>query len=76
MKFVFMNHRIRQPRPSGPVIVCQSNVGTEEANHFDLMLNGVKIGSVRYSGRGLKACETHHVRAWVELDDSVTVEAR
>jgi hypothetical protein len=91
MKYIFMNHRIRQKRPRNPVIVCQShplidgcapdpsnlllgNASTTiESNHFDLMVGSVKIGSVRFSQRGLAACETHEVRAWVELEDGVSV---
>jgi hypothetical protein len=71
-QYVFMNEKIRQKKPCGPVIVVQDGAGAQyEANAFDLIFEGVLIGRVRYDRAGLDACETHEVKAWVELADGV-----
>jgi hypothetical protein len=73
-QYVFMNEKIRQKKPCGPVIVCQDGDGAQtEANAFDLVVNGVLVGRVRYDRAGLDVCETHDVKAWVELADTVDV---
>lgn len=73
-KYVFMNHRIRQKSPRKPVIVCQWPQGTQEANSFDLVVEGKGvIGRIVYDRKGLDAVETHEVKAWVELYDVVEV---
>jgi hypothetical protein len=72
-QFVFMNHRIREKKPSGPVIVVQHAGVQRESNDFILMFRGQPIGRVVFPGHPLDAVETHEVRAWVELDDDVEV---
>lgn len=74
MQFIFMNHKIRQVKPDGPVIVCQDAHGKQrEANRFALVVNGQTIGWVEYVPTGLEAVESHDVKAWVELFDFVEV---
>jgi hypothetical protein len=75
MQFIFMNERIRSKNPKKPVIVCQAEGGTREANEFTLRIGDVVIGRVVYSKDGLDVCDTHEVKAWVELNDNVDVVA-
>ena len=75
MQFLYMNHRIRDKKPAGPVIVCQGEEGTREANEFVLRIGNVVIGRVVFDPHGLDACNTHEVKAWVELNDHVDVIA-
>jgi hypothetical protein len=80
MKYVYMNERIREPKPNKPVIVVM-NVGANvpdsergtvrEANEFEIVAFGQPIGRVKFSPKGLAACTTHEVRAWVEFEDDV-----
>ena len=70
-KYVYMNHRIRDPKTKGPVIVLQTEGGVREANEFEIQFRGQPIGRVKFSPKGLAACETHEVRAWVEFEDDV-----
>lgn len=76
-QFIYMNERIREKSPRKPVIVAQDDLyGTarvREANAFDLWHHGEKIGRVVFDPKGLAACETHDVKAWIEFDDLVTV---
>jgi hypothetical protein len=73
-RYIYMNHRIRQAKPNGPVIVVQDERGHQtEANGFDLHFDGFKIGRVVYDPAGLPACETHEVKAWVELVGNVEI---
>jgi hypothetical protein len=75
-QFVYMNHRIKDKNPKGPVIVAQDDLAgprVREANEFELWFHGTRIGFVRYVPTGLEACETHDVKAWVELDDLVQI---
>lgn len=74
-QYIYMNHRIREKKPSGPVIVAQDDVfdRVREANEFELWFHGQKLGCVVFKPEGLAACETHEVRAWVELDDLVQI---
>lgn len=75
MKYVYMNHRIRDPKTTGPVIVVQAPEGTREANEFEILVFGQPIGRVKFDPKGLKVCETHDVRAWVEFTDDVNLVA-
>lgn len=71
---IFMNERIRQKKPTKPVIICQAPDGHQvEANRFNLYLGDgeILLGSVVFEPKGLDACETHEVKAWVELDPRV-----
>lgn len=73
MKCVYMNHRIKQKNPRKPVIVCQGDTQTREANEFLFYYDGVYIGRVVFDRKGLPTCETHEVKAWVELEQNVAV---
>lgn len=75
MKYVYMNHRIRDDKPKGPVIVVQAPEGTREGDDFEIRYYGQPLGRVKFSPNGLTACDTHEVRAWIELDDDVEVVA-
>ena len=77
-QYIYMNHLIRQLEPKGPVIVAQDEITSDgprqrEANEFELWFHGYKLGRVVFKPEGLAACETHEVRAWVELDDLVQI---
>ena len=74
-QYVFMNHRIREVSPSGPVIQVLQDGEAREANEFEVLYRGQPIGRVVFDQRGLKACDTHAVRAWVEFADDVDVRA-
>jgi hypothetical protein len=71
MKYCYMNHRIRMKKPDGPVIVVQGEDSTTEANEFQIWVGGKLVGHVAYNPRGLVACDTHDVKAWVEFDETV-----
>lgn len=74
MKYVYMNHRIKQKNPRKPVIVCQGDDATREANEFLFYSDtGEYLGRVVFDRKGLKSCETHEVKAWVELESNVQV---
>lgn len=75
MKYVYMNHRIRDAKPKGPVIVVQGPKDTREGDDFEIRYYGQPLGRIRFSQNGLTACDTHEVRAWVELHDDVDVVA-
>jgi hypothetical protein len=73
-RFVYLNHRIHQAQPSGPVIVVQDETGDfMEANGFDLRFDGFRIGRIVFDPKGLPACKTHDVKAWLELAENVEV---
>lgn len=72
MQYLFMNHRIREKVVSGPVIICQNDDGEQrESNCFEIVAFGQPIGRIVFKSEGLKQCDTHEVRAWVELDDDI-----
>lgn len=78
-QFVYMNERIRAKKPTKPVIVAQDDLRgprVRESNEFELWHHGEKIGRVVFDPKGLDACDTHDVKAWVELDDMVTVTSK
>lgn len=74
-QYIYMNERIRQARPRKPVIVCQRTnpVQKMESNCFVLLLGGRTIGRIVFKPEGLPQCDTHEVKAWIELDDDVGV---
>lgn len=73
-RFIYMNERIREPKPSGPVIVVQTGKRLRNTNRAQLVVGGVVIGEVRFEEGGLKAAPRHHVRAFVELFEGVEVK--
>lgn len=78
-----MNHRVRQKRPTKPVIVLQRTVQPHrdapketqitEANHFEIVVGNRVIGHVVYERKGLPACGTHDAKAWIEFEDDVQI---
>jgi hypothetical protein len=73
MMYVYMNHRIKQKKPDGPVIVSQDEQTIVEANSFEITVGDQVIGYVVFDEKGLPACETHDVKAWLELNNSVVL---
>lgn len=73
MKYVYMNHRIREKKPSGPVIVVQEECITMTGNCFEINVGGMVIGHVVFDPDGLDQCETHDVRAWVEFNERANI---
>jgi hypothetical protein len=71
--FIFMNHRIRQKRPTHPVIRVQYANPAEYTEGNMVVINGPSV--VRYDPRGLPFAEEHHVTAWIEAEnDDVVVK--
>ena len=70
---IYMNNRIREVNPSGPVIRVQRGRSRRDTNEAKLLLNGRQIGRVVYDPVN-NPSNTHEVKAWVELDQSVEVE--
>lgn len=62
--FIFMNEKIRQRNPRGPVIRVQSEDGYRESN--TVTIRGPSV--VRFDPRGLPVAQEHHVTAWIEAD--------
>lgn len=65
--FIYMNEKIRQRRPNGPVIVVQQ--GNNPAHKVEcnlVVINGPSV--VRFDPRGLPLAAEHHVTAWIEAD--------
>jgi hypothetical protein len=69
--FVYMNHRIREKKPRGPVIVVQRGNGSGKVEGNMVVINGPCV--VRFDPRGLPIAEEHHVTAWIEADLSDVV---
>lgn len=65
--FIYMNEKIRQRRPNGPVIVVQhgDNPARKVAGNL-VVINGPSV--VRFDPRGLPLAAEHHVTAWIEAD--------
>lgn len=79
-QYVFMNHRIREKKPSGPVIVVQDELTADgprqrESNSFDIWYHGDKIGRIVFDLKLLQAVDSHEVKAWVEFDDLVILSS-
>lgn len=74
-QYVFMSHRIKMAKPDGPVIICQQGAGgpQREADEFEILYRGQPIGRAVFDQGGLKVCDTHAVRAWVEFEDDVDI---
>jgi hypothetical protein len=72
MQYVYMNERIQMQKPDGAVIVIQRGHHTQETSDvYEIRMFGQPIGRIVFDPKGLKACSTHKVRAWVEFDDDV-----
>lgn len=65
--FIYMNHRIRQQKPKGPVIVVRRGPGADERVEGNMVIiNGPSV--LRFDPRGLPIADEHHVTAWIEAD--------
>lgn len=62
---IFMNHRIREKKPSGPVIRAVRGKKITESNCLKLMFAGKEVGRVIYDPKN-NPSTTHEVKAWVE----------
>ena len=74
-RYVYMNHRIREKRPSGPVIVVQSGERFRRLNCVQLVHDGMVVGELRFRPGGLKGAR-HHVRVALEVPSGVSVRCR
>jgi hypothetical protein len=72
-RYVYMNERIREKVPSGPVIVVQTGKRLRHTNRAQLVHGDVVVGEVRFVKSGLKAAPRHRVRAFVELKPCLSV---
>ena len=70
--FIFVNHRIRQKKPSGPVITAQIGDVILEGNSVEILHEGKVIARVLYDPMR-KPSKTHHVSAFVETNTKVRV---
>jgi hypothetical protein len=66
-RFVFMNQRIREQVPGGPVIVFQEGRRQVQTNRIEISYRGRKIAELRFRPKGVYAIKTHSVRAALEL---------
>lgn len=69
---IYMNHRIRDKVPDGPVIRVQRGRKQSDTNEALLVLNGQLLGRVVYDPPN-NPSSSHEVKAWVELDPCVEV---
>ena len=78
MRYIFMNHRIRDKKPDGPVIVTQSDGRTKtqvHANQVAIKDNaGNILARVVFEDVPNRHIKTHEVRAWIEVYDDDAVE--
>lgn len=72
-QYVYMNDRIKQKKPRGPVIVVQKPDETLAADLFEIRVGNMVIGYVAFDRKGLDACPTHDVKAWLEFHDAVVI---
>lgn len=70
-QYVYMNERIREKKPRKAVIVVQGVDETQVANLFEIKVGDIVIGYAAFDRKGLDACVTHDVKAWVEFHDAV-----
>jgi hypothetical protein len=73
-RYIYMNHRIREPKPSGPVIAVQTGKRVRSTNRVQLVHQGAVIGEVRFEPNGLRSAPSHHVRAFVEIFGDVRLK--
>ena len=62
--FLYMNERIREKKPDGPVIVADTGRKQREANRFDIISDGKVVATVEFNPKR-NPSKTHHVRAFV-----------
>lgn len=71
---IFMNECIKQKKPQRPVIRCVEGDEVVEANSFKFFVDGVYIGKVVFDPPN-NPVTSHEVKAWIELEPNVQVEA-
>ena len=74
LTFVFMNEKIRERVPSGPVIRAVRGRSVKESNLLRLMVAGREVGRVVFDP-SRSPVKTHEVKAWIELNGAVEVVA-
>lgn len=62
---IFMNEKIRQKVPSGPVIRAVCGRKVQEANTLKLVFAGREVGRVIFDPEN-SPVDTHEVKAWIE----------
>jgi len=70
--FIFINHRIRQKKPKGPVITAQTGNLILEGNTVEILHDGKVIARVVYDPM-CKPSKTHNVTAFVETNKKIRV---
>ena len=68
--FIYMNHRIRDKVPAGPVIVADTGRKQREANCFDIISDGKVVATVEFNPKR-NPSKTHEVRAYVQTQCKV-----
>ena len=74
-KKIFINHRIAQAKPDGPVIVVETRRKQQEGNRVDIIDRGKVVASIVFNSNA-DPSKTHSVRAWVETNKRVIVSNR
>ncbi len=69
---IYMNHRIREKVPSGPVIRVTRGRSVRDTDEVTILVGGRVIGRVVYDPEN-NPSSSHEVKAWVELADGVEV---
>lgn len=69
---IFVNHRIKQKKPNGPVITAQSGERILEGNTVEIFHDGKVIARVVYDP-SRKPSKTHNVVAFVETNKRIRV---
>lgn len=74
-RYIYMNHRIRDVKPSGPVIRAQVGKSrrAKESNCVEIRVWGRVIARVVYDPKS-NPSPTHSVKAWVEVDGNPSVD--
>ena len=73
-RYAYMNEKIREPEPSGPVIVVQTGKKLTNTNHVRVVVGGKVVAAIRFLKTGLKDAPQHKVRAFVEFFDGAELE--
>ena len=74
-KKIFINHRISQAQPDGPVIIVETCKNQQEGNRVDILEKGKVVASIIFDANA-DPSKTHLVRAWVETNNRVVIKER
>ena len=71
---IFMNHHIKDPKTTEPVITVMKGGQAVYTNKAEIVVDGRVVAVVRYraDGRG-SGSRHHHVRAWIETSEHIKV---